>query len=274
MTTNRFPCTMGILTYNSGERLARCLESVKEFGEILIADGGSTDDTLAIARRYGCRIMQQSAQGRPIRDFASERNRMVEAAAYDWFFYIDSDEIASTELVAAIREIVTQAQPKHLIYWVRFCKTSADFSRVYRTFKEYYQPRFFNRTSGARFRRPMHERVTYDESKYTAGRIEAPWYVALEDEDLTFASAMQKSRERLKVLSETWRPRGFADTVWFILLRPIVETAKSLLKMVYVKVRFGRDGVPVRYEVLRIYSHWTSAYMAGRHVVRSLLQKT
>ncbi len=44
-------------TYNSTKTLAACLESIKnqdyhgEF-EIIIADGGSTDSTLEIARRY------------------------------------------------------------------------------------------------------------------------------------------------------------------------------------------------------------------------------
>jgi glycosyltransferase involved in cell wall biosynthesis len=46
-------CSVGILTYNSGKNLRRALESVKNFSNIIIADGGSTDDTLQIAAEYG-----------------------------------------------------------------------------------------------------------------------------------------------------------------------------------------------------------------------------
>src|SRR5690606_33501569 len=136
------------LTYNSADTLAEALESVKDFGEILISDGGSSDATLEIARRYGCRVMSQSNPGHPIRNFSFERNRMVEAATYDWFFYIDSDERASPELIEAIREAVTASPPPYMVYWVCFRKTNSDFSKTYRTFKEYYQPRFFNRSTG------------------------------------------------------------------------------------------------------------------------------
>ena len=264
----KISCTLGILTYNSAKSLAGALESVKDFGEILVADGGSTDETLAIARRYGATIMERSNPGHRITDFSLERNRMVEAAQYDWFFYIDSDERASPELVEAIRAVACAKEPQHLVYWVCFRKTNPDFSKVYRTFKEYYQPRFFNRTSGARFVRPMHERIAYDEKQYPAGRIHSPWYVSLEAEDLEFRSAMEKSRRRLAILADTWTPQDIGGILWRALLRPFVETAKSLFKMLYVKVRFGKDAVPARYEILRIYLHWVSVYTSVRRVLR------
>src|SRR3989344_9587525 len=52
-----------IPTYNSGDDLATCLSSIrkqeypKEKIEILICDGGSTDNTLDIAQKFNCRII-------------------------------------------------------------------------------------------------------------------------------------------------------------------------------------------------------------------------
>lgn len=267
----KIPCTLGMLTYNSADTLAGALESVKEFGEILISDGGSTDATLEIARQYGCRIIEQSNPGHPIGHFALERNRMVEAASYDWFFYIDSDERATPELVEAIRTAVTVSPAPHLVYWVCFRKTSPDFSHTYRTFKEYYQPRFFNRTTGARFIRPMHERISYDEKKYPAGRIHAPWLVALYEDDLDFFPAMAKSRKRIRVLANAWQPLGVGDVLQRILLYPLVSTGKSFFKMVYVKLRYGKDAIPAAYELLRIHSDWAQAYFS---LIRLLRGKT
>ena len=52
MDDTKLPCTVAILTFNSGKSLKRALESVKDFEDILICDGGSTDDTVEIARAF------------------------------------------------------------------------------------------------------------------------------------------------------------------------------------------------------------------------------
>jgi len=55
--------TFAIPTYNSGSKLERLLKSItkqnypKSKYEILIADGGSTDNTLEIAKKYNCKIL-------------------------------------------------------------------------------------------------------------------------------------------------------------------------------------------------------------------------
>jgi len=46
-----------INTYNASKYLERSLEAVKDFDEIVICDMESTDDTLDIARKYGCKIV-------------------------------------------------------------------------------------------------------------------------------------------------------------------------------------------------------------------------
>ena len=52
-----------IPTYNAGEHLERCLKSIRcqdyhqEKVEILIIDGGSSDNTLEIAKNFDCNIL-------------------------------------------------------------------------------------------------------------------------------------------------------------------------------------------------------------------------
>lgn len=52
-------------TYNSQRTLKKCLESIRmqdypqEAIEIILVDGGSADKTLAIGKKYGCRIIQK-----------------------------------------------------------------------------------------------------------------------------------------------------------------------------------------------------------------------
>jgi len=50
---------VGILTLNNEDVIKNALDSVKKFNEIIICDGGSSDRTLEIARKYNCKILYQ-----------------------------------------------------------------------------------------------------------------------------------------------------------------------------------------------------------------------
>ena len=49
--------TVVINTYNAARHLATVLEAVKGFDEVLVCDMESTDNTLEIAKAYGCRVV-------------------------------------------------------------------------------------------------------------------------------------------------------------------------------------------------------------------------
>jgi (heptosyl)LPS beta-1,4-glucosyltransferase len=76
-----------VITKNESERLKVCLESVKWADEIVVADNGSTDDTLEIAKRYTDKIIVFKDQ-----DFAELRNKAFEKTSGDWVLYVDADE--------------------------------------------------------------------------------------------------------------------------------------------------------------------------------------
>ncbi len=85
-----------INTYNASQHLRRVLDAVKGFDEILVCDMESTDDTLSIAREYGCRIVT-FPRGKynivePARDFA------IRQASCPWILVVDADEIVTPEL--------------------------------------------------------------------------------------------------------------------------------------------------------------------------------
>ena len=46
-----------INTYNARQHLAKVLDSVKDFDEVVVCDMESTDDTVAIAEQYGCKVV-------------------------------------------------------------------------------------------------------------------------------------------------------------------------------------------------------------------------
>lgn len=85
-----------INTYNAERHLAKVLDSVKEFDEVLVCDMESTDSTLDIARRFGCRIVTfpkgEHTIVEPAREFAIRR------AQHEWVLVVDADEVVPVDL--------------------------------------------------------------------------------------------------------------------------------------------------------------------------------
>lgn len=86
-----------INTYNASRFLPEVLDSVVgKFDEVLICDMESTDDTLDIARSYGCNIVTfpkgNCVSAEPARTFA------IQSAQSDWVLVIDADEVVTPEL--------------------------------------------------------------------------------------------------------------------------------------------------------------------------------
>ena len=77
-----------ILAKNEEKTLKDCLESIKTISdEIIIVDNGSTDNTVKIAEKFGCKIINS-----PNTVIDEGRNLYLEKAKSDWIFIIDADE--------------------------------------------------------------------------------------------------------------------------------------------------------------------------------------
>jgi len=244
----KIPCTIGILAYNNAHNLPRALKSVEDFAEVIVADGGSTDGTKEVARAVGARVIEQSLQGKPIVDFALERNRLLDASTQKWFFYLDADEAMSEELREDIRRATLQSD--FGAYNVRYLKTNADLSKKYRTFREYYQIRLTRTDNGARFIKPVHERIKVPDG-VKVGQLEGPWYVPLDADDLSFAIFFPKAWQRTGATLAAWHPKGIGDAARTVLLEPATLFAKSLFKMLATPLKHGRHAIPFKYELLR-----------------------
>lgn len=93
-----------INTYNASKYLARVLDAVKNFDEIVVCDMESTDDTIDIAREHGCKIVtfpkanHKSAE--PARTFA------IQSATSDWVLVVDADEVVSESLRSYLYDFI------------------------------------------------------------------------------------------------------------------------------------------------------------------------
>lgn len=95
-----------IPAYNSAQTLEECLRAIEkidgyEHCETIVADDASTDSTLAIAKKFGVKIV--SAPGR--RGAAFARNLGAQAVQGEYLLFIDSDvALSSKNILGCIRE--------------------------------------------------------------------------------------------------------------------------------------------------------------------------
>jgi glycosyltransferase involved in cell wall biosynthesis len=90
-----------MLTNNSAKTIKKALDALIAFGEVIILDTGSEDNTLEIAKSYkNTKIYFEKFDG-----FGPIRNRGSLLAKNDWILALDSDEIISKKLETELLQI-------------------------------------------------------------------------------------------------------------------------------------------------------------------------
>ncbi len=147
-----------IMTHNSEKTVQRTLESVRNFDEVIVVDGGSSDTTLDILKKFNVKILHRKFDG-----FSNQRNFLIDQASNNWCLMLDSDEAVTLKL-------------KEKLYQTISLPTTYPLYRIMRTeylsLKEIksghgrsdYQERFFQK-SRIRYVGDVHEYPVIDQKK-------------------------------------------------------------------------------------------------------------
>ncbi|OHA15159.1 MAG: hypothetical protein A3G52_03455 [Candidatus Taylorbacteria bacterium RIFCSPLOWO2_12_FULL_43_20] len=163
---DKMPCSVPILTLNSEKYLEKCLQSLKDFQDVYLVDGNSTDKTLEIAKKFGIPVYKQvetEEKNIRIEDFSAMRNKSISFARCDWIFDIDSDEFLSRGLLQEIKEVFAEFgnevnigfEIEHQsIFGEKIIKHAFNYPSVYL--------RLYNKKSGIRFQeeKTVHEQLS------------------------------------------------------------------------------------------------------------------
>ena len=135
-----FPLSVCIIAKNEEKHIGECLKRLSAYGfEIVLTDTGSTDRTLAIAKKYTDRIYHYDWCD----DFSAARNFCMQKASHYWILSLDCDEYIENLDPSALRRCMEE-YPNHtgrILIRSRFLRggeISYEQTRVSRLFDRRY----------------------------------------------------------------------------------------------------------------------------------------
>jgi glycosyltransferase involved in cell wall biosynthesis len=116
----KLPISCFIIAKNEADRIGRTIRSVLSWvDEVIVVDSESSDETVAVARQEGARVLTHPWLG-----FGGQKRFAEEQCRNDWLLNIDADEVVTDDLQIEIAKLfenglppfVAYGMPIHLIY--------------------------------------------------------------------------------------------------------------------------------------------------------------
>lgn len=148
-----------IITRNEEKNIERCLKALKGVAdEIIVVDSYSTDHTLEICRRYGCKITSREFQG-----FGSQRQYATGLTTNSYVLSIDADEVIDEEMRNFLIGL-KQRGFDHRVYMARVRNYFCGLPLEHSGFKPAWKVRLFNKRYANWNLRDVSDKVTYPDS--------------------------------------------------------------------------------------------------------------
>jgi len=153
-----------LITKNEARNIRRCLDFLKWTDEIVLVDTGSQDETVRIAREYGCEVYNIEWEG-----FGPAKQYAVDRTSNLWVLVVDADEVVTPELRDSIRGILRE--PVYNGYTIRRKSFYLGKPIQYCGWGNDYVLRLFHKNHGRFDEKRVHESI-HIEGK--PGVIDAP----------------------------------------------------------------------------------------------------
>lgn len=226
--------------------MARALHSARMISdELIVVDGGSRDNTVAIAEEFTSHIFFRAWDD----DFAAQKNFALSQAREEWVFSLDADEEVSAELAAEIKHFLSSdlstqysgmyLPRKNIIFgkWLRYGACWPDF-----------QLRLFRRDSV--FTRRVHETVdTKGTCSYLNNPIIHHHYPRVRD-------FIARTRKYTDMEAREMSAKGEIVYFWQIIFYPLAK----FFQVYFFKMGFRDGWKGLVYATLLAYYSGTKRY--------------
>ncbi|MBZ0104861.1 MAG: glycosyltransferase family 2 protein [Sulfuricella denitrificans] len=204
------PFSVVLITLNAAHQLEACLQSVVFADEIVVVDSGSSDDTPAIALKYGARVVSHPWLG-----FGPQKQFAVEQARNDWVLCLDADERVSEGLRSSI--IAALGQPEFQAY--RMPRSNRFMGRYLRHGEGYpdWSLRLFDRRHARWSDDAVHEKVL------TGSRIGALRGDLLHDSAEDLGAYLEKQNRYTTLQAATLHQAGHRAHLAQLIFSPAVR---------------------------------------------------
>jgi glycosyltransferase involved in cell wall biosynthesis len=112
--SERVAISVVIPTLNEASRIEEALDSVRWADQVIVVDGGSSDQTVSLAKQTGAEVLV--VRGRTI---AEQRNAGIARARNHWVLALDADESVTTELHESLARLTRSSASSPVAFRVR-----------------------------------------------------------------------------------------------------------------------------------------------------------
>lgn len=225
--------SVALAVYNEEANLKSCLESVKELAdEFVVVDGGSQDQTVEIAKKYGAKIIQTDNPP----NFHINKNKAIDAALGDWVLQLDADEVVTEELKDEIKQTISKERGFNG-YWIK--RKNFFLGRFLTKGGQYpdYTLRLYRRGKGRLPAKSVHEQAK------VFGKVGYLKHPLLHLRDKNFSIYILRFNRYTDLLAKEMADAGIKVNVLsfakFIFFKPLVWFLKA-----YIRYRGYLDGFP------------------------------
>lgn len=103
-----------IITKNEAHIIANTLQSLQTVtSDIVIVDSGSTDETVAICKKFKATVIETDWAG-----YGINKNKGIQAAKHDWILSLDADEAIDDELAQSLMQLTSAKEEE--VFDIRF----------------------------------------------------------------------------------------------------------------------------------------------------------
>lgn len=201
--------SIGLIVKNEEATLEKCLTALKPIfdnvdSELIIADTGSTDNTVEIAKKFTDNVFYFEW----INDFSAARNSTIERAQGEWYMFIDADEYIQS--CDEIIEFFNSGEYKKYDTATYIVRNYAYYDN-YSVYTDIYALRLCRNYSGLHFINKVHETFYLGDLSNTCKALRTVadhfGYAFSSDEELR----KKKTERNLELLLELEKSGPFED---------------------------------------------------------------